>query len=78
MANWEERIVLNPEILAGKPVIKGTRLSVELILDLLGDGVPIDEILENYPNITREDVLACVAYASDVLKDIRAFPLKAS
>ncbi len=78
MANWEERIVLNPEILAGKPVIKGTRLSVELILDLLGDGVPIDEILENYRNINREDVLACVAYASEVLKDVRAFPLKAS
>lgn len=78
MADWEERIVLNPEILAGKPVIKGTRLSVELILDMLGEGVPIDEILENYPKITRKDVLACVAYASEVLKDIRSFPLKAS
>jgi uncharacterized protein (DUF433 family) len=78
MADWEDRIVLNPEILAGKPIIKGTRLSVELILDLLGNGVPMDEILENYPQIDIDDVLACVAYASEVLRDIRAFPLKAS
>ena len=62
MADWEDRIVLNPEILAGKPVIKGTRLSVELILDFLGNGVSVDEILENYPQISREDVLACVGY----------------
>ena len=78
MADWEEKIVLDSEILAGKPVIKGTRLSVELILDLLANGVSIDEILENYPQLTRESILACVAYASDVLRDIRAFPLKAS
>jgi uncharacterized protein (DUF433 family) len=78
MADWEDRIVLDPEILAGKPVIKGTRLSVELVLDLLANGVSIDEILENYPQISREDVLACVAYASEILRDIRAFPLKAS
>jgi uncharacterized protein (DUF433 family) len=78
MADWEERIIVDPEILAGKPVIKGTRLSVEFILGLLGDGVSIEELLENYPRITKEDVLACVAYAADVLQDLRVFPLKAS
>ena len=78
MTNWEERVVLNPEILAGKPVVKGTRLSVEFILELLGNGVSMEEILEKYPRITKEDVLACVAYASEILHDIRVFPLKAS
>jgi uncharacterized protein (DUF433 family) len=78
MAEWEDRISLNPEVLAGKPVIRNTRLAVEFILDLLGNGVSIEEILENYPKITREDVLACVSYASDILHDLRIFPLKAS
>ena len=77
MKDWEKRIIVDPEILAGKPVIKGTRLSVEFILGLLGNGVSMEEILENYPNITKEDILACVAYAADVLQDIRVFPVKA-
>jgi len=78
MADWEERIVVDSQVLAGKPVIKGTRLSVEFIMGLLGGGVSIEELLENYPGITREDVLACLAYAADVLQDLRVFPLKAS
>lgn len=77
MKNWEEKIIVDQEILAGKPVIKGTRLSVEFVLGLLGDGVSAEEILKNYPNITKEDILACVAYAADVLQDMRVFPVKA-
>jgi len=77
MKDWEEKIIVDPEILAGKPVIKGTRLSVEFILGLLGNGVSMEEILENYPNITKADILACVAYAADVLQDMRVFPVKA-
>jgi uncharacterized protein (DUF433 family) len=60
---WPERIVVDPEILAGKPVIRGTRIAVELILELLAAGQSDTEILENYPGLTRDDVLACLAYA---------------
>jgi uncharacterized protein (DUF433 family) len=51
---------------------------VEFIIELLSGGVSIEELLENYPRITKEDVLACLAYAADVLQDMRVFPLKAS
>ena len=78
MSEWEARIAMDPEVLAGKPVIKGSRLSVEFILGLLAGGVSIEEILENYPGIMKEDILACVAYAAEVLQDMRVFPLKAS
>lgn len=56
-----ERIVVDPEVLAGKPIIKGTRLAVEFVMDLLANGWSEDEILRNYPGLAREDVLACCA-----------------
>jgi uncharacterized protein (DUF433 family) len=56
---WPERIIVNPEILAGKPVIRGTRIAVGLILELLAAGQTDAEIIENYPGLTRDDVLAC-------------------
>jgi uncharacterized protein (DUF433 family) len=59
-----EHIVVDPEILAGKPVIRGTRLAVEFILELLASGQSEDNILSNYPGLTREDILACLSYAS--------------
>ena len=62
--DWEERVELNPEVLAGKPVVKGTRLSVQLILELLADDWSTEEVLEQYPTLTRDDVLACLRYAS--------------
>jgi uncharacterized protein (DUF433 family) len=55
-----ERIVLDPEVLCGKPVIRGTRLAVEFILDLLAAGESENEIMTNYPGLTREDILACL------------------
>ena len=58
---WTDRIVADPAILAGKPVVRGTRLSVELILELLAAGESEQSILENYPGLTREDILACLA-----------------
>jgi uncharacterized protein (DUF433 family) len=61
------RIVLDPAILAGKPVIKGTRLSVEFIIGLMADGWTEAEILRNYPGIAAEDIAACLAYARDML-----------
>ena len=61
---WPERIIVDAEILAGKPAIRGTRIAVELILELLAAGQSENEILANYPGLTREDILACLAYAS--------------
>jgi len=54
--NWQERITVDPEIQVGKPVIKGMRLAVEFVIDLLAQGWTEDEILRNYPGITHEDV----------------------
>ncbi len=61
--DWRDRIISNPDILLGKPTIKGTRISVELILGCLGSGWSFADILESYPHITREDILAALAYS---------------
>lgn len=66
--HWKARIVTNPAILAGKPVIAGTRISVELILDRLASGWTMEEVAEVYPHIAPEDVLAALAFAADVLR----------
>jgi uncharacterized protein (DUF433 family) len=60
------RIVLDPAILAGKPVISGTRLSVDFIIGLMADGWAEADILRNYPGITHQDISACLAYARDI------------
>lgn len=73
---WQERIVIDPEILLGKPVVKGTRLAVEFIVDLLGQGWSEADILESYPGLTREDIQACLQYASAVLRAEKVYPLK--
>jgi uncharacterized protein (DUF433 family) len=69
-----ERIVLDPAVLAGKPVIRGTRLSVDFVIGLMADGWSEADILRNYPGITREDLAACLAYARDVLKSEKVYP----
>jgi uncharacterized protein (DUF433 family) len=74
---WPERIAVDQEILSGKPVIRGTRLSVELILDLLAAGCTEAEILENYPGLQREDILACLSYASLPAHEWKACPVPA-
>lgn len=66
--DWQTRIAVDPDILVGKPIIKGTRLAVEFIIDLLAQGWSTDEILRNYPGITPEDIQACLSYASAALK----------
>ena len=63
-----ERIAANPKILGGKPVIKGTRMSVEFILELLASGVSETEILEDYPHLEKEDIRACIKYAAHSCK----------
>ena len=63
------RITANPKILGGKPIIKGTRISVEFMLDLLASNVTEDEILEDYPHLSKEDIHACLRYATPVYKN---------
>ncbi|OFZ68138.1 MAG: hypothetical protein A2V79_00100 [Betaproteobacteria bacterium RBG_16_56_24] len=65
---WAKRIVTNPDILAGKPIIAGTRISVELILDCMASGWNVEKVVEAYPHISPEDVLAALAFAADVLR----------
>ena len=73
--DWRDRIAVDPKVLAGKPIIKGTRLAVEFVLELLANGWTYDTILENYPQLKRDDILAALRYASEVLKEERVFPL---
>ncbi len=68
----DEIIVRNPGILAGKPVIRGTRISVEFILSLLADGWSADDVLENYPHLSKEQIAACLLYARDLLQSENA------
>ena len=75
--NWQDRIVIDPSILVGKPVVKGTRLAVEFIVGLLAQGWSEKDILDNYPGLTREDILACLAYAEDALRLQKIYPLSA-
>jgi uncharacterized protein (DUF433 family) len=72
-----ERIVVDPELLAGKPVIRGTRLAVEFILELFAAGQPENEIITDYPGLTREDILACLSYASYLVHEYKAYPMPA-
>jgi uncharacterized protein (DUF433 family) len=71
--NWQDHIVIDPKILVGKPVIKGTRIAVEFVIDLLGRGWTVEQILEEYDHLTREQIQACLAYASDVLKSEQVY-----
>jgi uncharacterized protein (DUF433 family) len=76
--DYKERIIIDPGILVGKPIIKGTRLAVEFIIDLLANGWTKDEILRNYPGLTMEDIQACLAYASHLLHEEKVYPLLVS
>ena len=67
--NWKDPIEVNPAVLVGQPIIKGTRISVELILDRLADGWSMEDVLASYPHINREDVLAALSFASELFKE---------
>jgi uncharacterized protein (DUF433 family) len=70
-----ERITLNPKVMVGKPVIKGTRLTVEYILNLLAHGATVTEILEEYQGLTPEDIQACLLFATKSLANTSFMPL---
>ena len=67
--DWREHITSDPEVLVGKPAIKGTRLSVELILGWLGQGWTHDMLIEAYPQLTRDDILAALAFAAERMRE---------
>jgi uncharacterized protein (DUF433 family) len=71
--SYHDRIVVDPDVLAGKPVVNGTRLSVDFLLGLLAQGWAEPEIMRNYPGLEREDLLACWAYAAEALSQERVY-----
>ena len=75
--DWRDRIAIDPAVLVGKPVVKGTRLAVQLIVDLLAQGWTEQELLSNYPGLTADDIRACLAYASAVLSAEKVYPITA-
>lgn len=75
--NLLKRIVVNPKIMAGKPVIEGTRIPVDLILKLLGEGATVEELLEDYPHLTKDDIRAALLYGAEVIQMEDVFPLAA-
>jgi len=75
MPEYRKWIMSNPNVLFGKPTIKGTRISVEQILDELAGGTTIDEILEAYPRLTHEAISAALAFAADTLRAEVMYPL---
>ncbi len=75
MMDWKDRISVDPRVLVGKPVIKGTRIAVEFVVELLGRGWTVQQILHEYDHLSPEDIQACLSYASDVLKSERVYLL---
>lgn len=73
----EDRISLDPEVLLGKPVVRGTRIPVELVIGMLADGCGVAEILESYPHLAPEDVAACLRYAQKLVQAERVWPTAA-
>ena len=74
--DWRGHIAIEPRILAGKPIVKGTRISVELVIDLLAAGWSPEQVLDSYPTLRADDIRACLAYASDILHGEKVFPLE--
>jgi len=72
-----DRIIINPAVLSGKPVIAGTRISVEFVVGLLAGGWSVEEVLAEHDHLTREDIVACLAYAHQLLADEKLYPVPA-
>jgi uncharacterized protein (DUF433 family) len=75
MQQWRDYIALDPAILVGKPVVKGTRVSVEQILDHLAAGWSFEDVTDNYPGVALDAIRACLAYAKEAVGHERAFPV---
>jgi len=73
-----ERIVVNPKVMGGKPIVKGTRITVEQVLILLAQGLSAQEILKDYPHLSKEDISAVLLYAAKVASEEEVFPVTAT
>ena len=73
--DWHNHLSVNPKVLVGKPFVKGTRIAVEFVVDRLGRGWSREQILGEYDHLTPENIQACLAYASEVLKSERVYGL---
>ena len=71
----QERVTTNPKVMVGKPVIKGTRITVELILRQLAQGMAVKDILANYPHLEKEDILAAIEYAAQLVEEESVYSL---
>ena len=74
--SWKSRIVVDDKILAGKPIIRGTRISVEFIVALLAEGWTNEQILKNYPMLKKQDIEAALKYAAEALKQERVYSIQ--
>jgi uncharacterized protein (DUF433 family) len=72
--DWQSRITVDPKVLVGKPIIRGTRIAVEFVVDLLARGWSVEQILREYDHLTPEDIQACFGYARDVLQSETVYP----
>jgi uncharacterized protein (DUF433 family) len=75
MIKWDNNIETNPDILYGKPVIKGTRIPVDLLLEKMSSGQGFQDIKQSYPDLTDDDLYACLAYASSLIRNEITKPL---
>lgn len=75
--DWRERIESKPLVLCGKPCLRGTRLSVEHLVGLLAQGWPVEDVIDSYPGLTRDDLLACLKYATEAVAKEQLFPVEA-
>lgn len=75
MSDWKQRVSIDPAVLVGKPVIRGTRIAVESVVEFLAQGWSFADLRGEYPGITDDDIRACLAYASQVLQSERIYPL---
>lgn len=73
--DWQDRIVVDARVLLGKPVIRGTRIAVEFLVNLLAEGWTHEQILKNYPQLTSDDIQAALHYAAEMLQRERVYPL---
>mgnify|MGYP001559405974 CR=1 FL=1 len=76
MEDYRAKIEINPKILLGKPVFKGTRIPIYVILDMLAEGMPVQKILKSYPDLKEEDIKAAIQFASDTAKHIAEIELE--
>lgn len=75
--NWRDVITIDPKVMVGKPVIAGTRLSVEFIVERLADGWTEEELIDQYPGLRREQIHSCLAYAAEMLREQTVYPVPA-